>query len=114
MVQPQSYKELYAAVEAGETEKVKLLLNSGADLDWVNKEDAGMTAVIKACSLGNCACTQLLVAGGAKLGVVSEWGVTALSVACCIGYEDCVKLLIGAGAPLETRGRGVSRGIYLV
>ena len=99
----------YAAVAADKLETARQMLakHKSADVNWVNKEDAGMTALIKACSLGYAGCAQLLVAFGAQLDVLTEWGVTALSLACCIGHEDCVQLLADAGAALDTRGRGV-------
>ncbi|RYP23458.1 hypothetical protein DL767_008815 [Monosporascus sp. MG133] len=85
------------AVETGDVEVVKLLLDRGADVAVANKD--GWTPLIAASSKGHVDVVRLLLAtSGVNADLKnSESGQTPLSWAAANGYEAVVQLLLDTG-----------------
>ena len=88
------------AVEQGHEAVVKLLLESGADLESKD-EEFGQTPLLWAVIYGNEAVVKLLVEKGAGLESKDTFGQTPLSLAAKEGKEAMVKLLVEKGADVE-------------
>ncbi len=88
--------QLLEAAEDGETEKVKALLESGAD---VNAKDLiGLTPLMLAASLGYTETVATLLEAGANLEAKDILGHTTLGLAESGGHTEVVELLKKAGA----------------
>jgi ankyrin repeat protein len=89
--------DLIGAAEAGETEKVRLLLEAGAT---VNAQDpTGATALMRASFRGHRqVVVQLLTAPGLDLGLKNQGGYSALDLAELAGRREIASLLRQAGA----------------
>lgn len=87
---------LHAAAENGKKKIAKLLLNSGARVDTMNKD--GVTALMLAASNNHVAVLSLLFDCGASFYVIDEKGLTALHHACIGGSLKAVRFLLNAGA----------------
>ena len=92
---------LYVASLRGHTEIVKLLLNSGADVNAA--EDHRGSAL---CAASNEGCTEivkLLLNSGANVNVVHAQYGTALCTASYAGNTEIVKLLLNNGADVNAQ-----------
>lgn len=133
---------LMAAVAAGHTETVRVLLEAGADPSikfggltalgiairerrdsLVNvllkagaqpdqREDAGGTPLHAAAALGRLASVEELVAAGANLNASDRQGRTALIVAVLNGHRNVVQQLLSAGADANRPGRDGFSPLY--
>jgi uncharacterized protein len=75
----------YAARD-GFTEIARLLIDAGAEVNWIDRE--GVTPLILAALKGHPEITQLLLDHGADKTVVDQWGRTALDYALRRGEAD--------------------------
>jgi hypothetical protein len=90
------------AAENGHEAVVRLLLDTGADLETKDK-DHDRTPLLYAAAKGHEAVVKLLLEKGAELEVKDEaYNQTALLYAAEEGHEAVVKLLLEKGAELET------------
>jgi hypothetical protein len=88
------------AAENGHEAVVKLLLESGAELETA--DGFGQTPLSWAAENGHEAVVKLLLESGAELETKDGLGRTPLSWAADNGHEAVVKLLLESGAELET------------
>lgn len=92
----------YAARD-GLTDIARLLLDQGADVNWIDRE--GVTPLILAAFKNHLELAQLLLNQGADLTVKDQWGRTALDYALRREEEDAIAQLLqcfqaGRGADL--------------
>ncbi|MBN3300491.1 BCL3 protein, partial [Amia calva] len=88
---------LHVAVQSGSCELVKLLLDSGADIDAVDIK-SGRSPLIHAVDINNVEMVSFLIEGGASVNAQSYSGNSALHSACGRGQLDTVRLLLKNGA----------------
>jgi len=88
---------LFEAAADGNIEKVRSLLNDGAEPDWDGPR--GFTSLIVAASRGHKEVVQLLIKAGANVNADASW--TALTFAADRGNESMVKLLLDSGAYID-------------
>jgi len=100
-----SSKALAFVSGMGGYEKVKILLDNGADvnkMDWVRD-----TALIRASLAGHANITQLLLERGADVNIMNQYGNTALILASNNGRLEAVKVLLKYKAVVDaTDSRG--------
>lgn len=93
---------LHKAAYFGETEKVRSLLNEGAD---VNQKDVAKFTALHCAVFGrNKEIVDLLIDNGANVEARTCGNQTSLYHACNLGYLEMAKLLVSKGADLNTRG----------
>ena len=97
-INPEQYNsELYDAANSGDTEKVRLLLEAGADVNWANEAKSQNTPLIRAAENGHTECVSLLLnAPGIDVNKANNTGNSPLSVAADNGHTECVRLLHAA------------------
>lgn len=93
-----------SAVDAGDLERVRALVEEGADVDALDRY--GQTGLMRAAVRGRLEVVQYLIERGANLDVAAKYGLTALMLAIVNLHEDVAAALIEAGAALEPRGSG--------
>lgn len=92
---------LHYALLAGETEKVKELIASGAD---VNAKAPNMgTPLLYACTVGNVEAARMLVNAKADVNAAGDTGYTPLMMACQTGNKELAELLVAAGADVNAK-----------
>jgi ankyrin repeat protein len=95
---------LWGAAEAGSYEKVKFLLDQGADVNAIALDGSG-SALTVAVASGSKSVLELLLQYGADVNAKSEEPETALHFAASIGFLDGVQLLLDAGASINYTGQ---------
>jgi len=95
-----SYQPLHNAVQAGEIEKVRSLLDEGAD---INVRSFGVTPLYRAIWKGQTEAVKLLIERGADMNVKDSNGTTPLQMAVYNGRAEAVKLLIERGADINAK-----------
>ena len=97
-INPEQYNsELYAAARDGDAEKVRLLLEAGADVNWKNDTDHDVTPLFCAAHKDHTECVRLLLAApGIDINQAAQNGYTPLIVAVGMGHTECVRLLLAA------------------
>ena len=90
--QQKSLALLSATANGMSMEDLKLLLDSGIDID--HQDEDGSTAVYIAAQCGNVRCIQSLVDLGASVNIRDNEDRTPLFAAAKIGSLECVKLLV--------------------
>lgn len=90
---------LAKAVTRGDLEKIRVLLEQGAEVDA--SDALGRTPLHMAAFYGRPRTTELLLAHGAKLESADRVGMTPLHAAVLGGSLHEVELLIGKGANIE-------------
>lgn len=91
-------EELFAAARKGDTERIKALLDQGADVNAKWRYDT--TALLMASMRGHAAATRLLLERGAKVDIKDTfYRITPLSAAADKGAAEIVKMLLEKGAP---------------
>ncbi len=74
------------------------LIVLGANLDWQDEDNRGMTPLYRAAYYENVEIVRILIDAGADVNVQDEYGRTPLHVAANYGYVKIVRMLIDAGA----------------
>jgi ankyrin repeat protein len=100
---------LELAVQSGNVEKVGLILDTGADINYRRRGEYDV--LIDAMSGRDILQDEnlietlsLLISRGASVNGMSSYGETAIKVAAHVGRFDAVQLLLNAGANLEQLG----------
>jgi len=98
--------ELFNEILAGNIDKVRTLLQGGADCNALN--DEGATALMLAAGAGNLKMVVLLIESGANVNAADALGWTALMKSVFNhelnrGFPEIANALIAAGADIETR-----------
>ena len=98
-INPEQYNsELYAAARDGDVEKVRLLLEAGADVNWKNEAERQNTPLIRAATYGHTECVRLLLATpGIDVNKADKGGNTPLSLAEIFNNTECARLIREAG-----------------
>ena len=86
--------KLFRAVAVGNETTTKLLLESGADINKVDRR--GNTPLLAAARTNNNTCVELLIERGADINNTNNEGRTPLMVAAAYGCIECAKLLLEA------------------
>ncbi len=92
---------LHYAAELGELNRVKNLLNNGADINIKVGMQQRNTALLLALMYGNFNIARYLIEQGADINISNNEDVTPLHIAMMAGNFDMVKLLIDKGANLH-------------
>jgi ankyrin repeat protein len=95
-----SDSELFAAVNSGETKKVKHVLDQGVDINTMDPE-YGSTPLLEAARSGSSDMIQLLLDRGAKTEMSDVIATTPLLEAARYGNMDAVTALLKARADIE-------------
>jgi len=90
---------LILAASEGRVEVMKVLLESGADIDWQGQ--LGGTALWTAVLVEKISAVEFLVKAGADLEITSDEGSTPLYLASSHGNFPAVSALLKAGADVE-------------
>ena len=90
---------MFTAAAEGHEQIVKLLLDSGADINKVT--NGGFTPLTWAAVKKNDKTVKLLLDSGADPNKVQENGLTPLYIAAFYGYDQIVKLLLDFGADIN-------------
>ena len=96
---------LEIAAADGHPECLRAIIDAGADVNYLNKEN-GYTPVMWAARYGHPECIEVLINAGADVNK-TDCGVSALMLAS--GYEGnvrCIELLLDAGADMNHKTRG--------
>jgi len=88
--------QLHAAAWSGDLDRVKAIVESGADINW--RDSVGETALFGACAWGQVAVVEYLLSHGAEFNVREQSGLTPLHWAASHGGIETLRMLIGAGA----------------
>lgn len=89
---------LYAAVERGQTDMVKLLIRHGADIRTRTLE--GYTPLHEATRYGHREIAELLIDKGVEVNARADWDNTALREAALQAHADVIELLLARGAEI--------------
>jgi ankyrin repeat protein len=92
-------QDLIEAADSGETDKVRALLEEGADVHAT--DDNGLTALWKAAAWGYTEIVRSLLDAGADVNTKAEDGSTFLMLSANNGYLDVVKLLLDMEADVH-------------
>jgi len=90
---------LHDAAKAGETDRVKQLLDQGANI--AEPDSAGEPPLLIAALNGKTEVVALLIDRGADIEIRNKGGLTALHAAAYGGNLDTVKLLVEKGASVN-------------
>lgn len=97
-----STESLFDAAGRDDVEKVRALLEEGADVNATQGD--GMTALHRAARTGSLGMAELLIGAGANLEAKTRLGEhTPLHVASASGRSGVVALLVAAGADVNSR-----------
>ena len=98
---PATPEMLRAAIDRGETDTVKQLLDRGVDK---NAKDAyGQSLVMNAVSGHRTDIVTMLIEAGADVNAPNQYRITPLAVAAEQGHLDLVNMLVAAGANVNAR-----------
>ena len=103
-------KELVKAVNKGKLEKVKELVDEGADVNFKDIESykqftMGWSPLMYACRKGHLEIVEFLVEKGAELSVVETAEATPLMVAAVWRKVDVMEFLISKGADVNEKNK---------
>jgi len=99
-------KELFDACKCGDINAAQMLLENGAEVNWVKYSGSFMTPLWIACSKDHIALMMLLLEKGADVrgNVNRKYGTPEselLWIACCNNSNDAVRLLLDKGADVN-------------
>ena len=98
-----------SAIEDGDMELLRQLVEAGADVNTVTSGISGYTLLHEAADAGNVEAIELLVANGADTERTSTVGATPLLLAIGAGHEDAALALLEGGAdPGRPDGNGTT------
>ena len=95
-------KDWQEAISSGNTERVKILLDAGADINALDRY--GQTALMRAAHQGHTEVVRLLAQRGANLDHAAKYRLTATMPAVIADHPEVVRVLVDAGADLALRG----------
>ncbi|MFL6248710.1 MAG: ankyrin repeat domain-containing protein [Thermoanaerobaculia bacterium] len=98
---PETEEALRAAVDRGDADVVKHLLDRGVDKN--SKDSYGQSLVMTAASNHHIDVIALLIAAGADINAPNQYKITPLAVAAEQGHLDIVNMLVAAGAKVNAR-----------
>ena len=87
---------IHTAAQNGHTRIVKLLLQSGCDVDL--KDGIGSTPLHVSAAKGHAEVVRLLVNHGSDMNAMNNLGWTPIHLATRDGHTDCVELLLKLGS----------------
>jgi hypothetical protein len=93
--------ELLAAAASGNVDRVRQLLDRGANVEVKNA--IGATPLMWAAMNGRSEVVELLLERGANVNAATTTGVTGLSAAVSRGHSDVVRMLLERGADVTAR-----------
>ena len=96
---------LFNAIEHGDPEIVRLLVNTGAEVNAA-AGFGGNTALHEAVAQGNSEIVQVLVNAGADIGSEGFMGRTPLTLAAEEGATEIMQILLGSGPDTDTAADG--------
>jgi ankyrin repeat protein len=96
-----SERSIHRTLTEGSPNRVKLLLDRGANIEARNAQ--GATPLITTSGRGDNALVTLLVNERAEVDAMDQEGNTALHEASFYGHVRCVEILLAAGAQTSTR-----------
>lgn len=79
---------------------LKLLAESGIEIDWNQRNKRGHTAVYLAAAFGNASTVSILISQGAEVNVECGRHGSPLHAACYGGHEEAVKRLLSHNASI--------------
>lgn len=94
---------LLAAIDANNVEKMQLLINAGAEINWPATNGVKRTPLQKAAEKGNLQMVQIMLHHGAFVNAqpAVKGGGTALQLAAIGGYVGTAELLVENGADVN-------------
>jgi uncharacterized protein len=98
---PETVAALRAAVDRGEVDVVKHLLDRGVDKN--NQDAYGQSLIMTAVSNHHVEIVALLIAAGADVNAANQYHITPLAVAAEQGHLDLVNMLVAAEAKVNAR-----------
>ena len=96
-------EQMEAAIDRGDIQALKDLVEGGVDPDTPLRSDFVTTALMKAAGRGRRDMVKYLLAKGARVNGRDGNGQTPLMTAVTFGFEDIVTLLVAAGADVKAR-----------
>ena len=94
---------IYAVID-GHLEMVKLLINSGVDINIIN--NCGDTALMLAAYNGHLEIVKVLINNGVDMNIINKYGNTTLMWAACRGTLNIVKILLNHDADVNIINKG--------
>lgn len=87
----ETYPPLMSASYYGDVERVKMLIQYGANVNWCGVD--GYNALFRACELKKLEVVRELLSAGANINARDHKGRTALDIARSMNNHECVELL---------------------
>ncbi|RLT28437.1 MAG: ankyrin repeat domain-containing protein [Chloroflexi bacterium] len=97
------YTLLHRSAWFGRSEACALLIERGADLEAISRNDAEHDALHAAVGGRHASTVTLLLDRGANIGAVESHGYTPLHLAAVMGNEEIVQILLDRGADPNAR-----------
>jgi hypothetical protein len=94
-------KSIWDAAAVGDVKQLEKLLNTGFDVNAINKEKRNFTPLHFACNGGHLNAAAFLLQKGANIHAMDAYNMSPIHVACSNGGSDIVKLLVDAGADIH-------------
>ena len=98
-------EDLFMAAQRGDVEKVRLLLDKGADINYKDAMVLGHTPMTIAAAWGRTEVVKLLLNHGAQVDQQNSDGVTTLQCAASTSEIEMVKLLLDRQADVNHRDK---------
>ncbi|KAI8843151.1 ankyrin repeat-containing domain protein, partial [Chytridium lagenaria] len=95
------YTALHFAAYHGHLNVIEVLIEAGATVDMLEKENKG-TSLIEASKTGGLEIVKALVEAGADAFLADKYGRTALHYAVMNGHFDLAQYLLSIGANAES------------
>ncbi len=101
---------LVVAAKNGDAARVKALLEKGANVNYLKKND--VSVLMYASQDGHAAVVNILLAKGANVNHKDNISWTALMIASASGHEAIVKVLLAKGANVNNRDKNGGTALY--
>lgn len=98
-------EDMFMAAQRGDVEKVRALLEKGADINYKDAMVLGHTPMTIAAAWGHTEVVSLLLDHGASVDQQNEDGVSALQCAASTAKSEMVKLLLDRKADVNHRDK---------